>query len=63
MNTYIGQAYGTRGSDQSYVDYLVWTMWQNVDPYVGGLVRDDGSDKNEGLGLGSIRATFTAIAP
>jgi hypothetical protein len=63
MNTYIGQAYGTSGSDQSYIDYLVWAMWQNVDPYVGGLVRGDGSDKNEGLGTGSIRATFSAIAP
>lgn len=63
MNTYLGQAYGTGGSDKSYIDYLIWGLWENVNPYVGGLVRADGSDKNEGLGTGSIRATFTSITP
>ena len=63
FDLYLSQAYGTSGSDQSYIDYLVWAMWQNIDPYVGGIVRSDGSDKNEGLGSGSVRATFTAITP
>jgi hypothetical protein len=38
-------------------------MWNNVEPYSGGLVRADGSDKNEGLGSGSVRQTFTAFQP
>ena len=61
LNSLIQEAYGPRGSNQAYVDYLIWTMWNNVDSYVGGLVRADGSDKNEGLGSGSIRETFSAI--
>jgi len=67
LSAYLEQAYGASGSGQAgdspYVDYLVWVMWQNVKPYVGGIVRADGSDKNEGLGSGSVRATFTAVAP
>lgn len=63
LNFNIQAAYGIRGSNQPYVDYLIWTMWNNVDPYVGGLVRADGTDKNEGLGRGSVRQTFTEIQP
>lgn len=63
LNAFIPEVYGTSGSDQPYVDYLAWAMWNNIDPYVGGLVRADGSDKNENLGTGSVRATFTAIQP
>ncbi|HEX8712510.1 MAG TPA: hypothetical protein VF730_11595 [Terracidiphilus sp.] len=63
MSSFLQNAYGTSGSDRPYVDYLVWAMWNNINPYVGGLVRADGSDKNEGLGSGSVRQTFTAIQP
>lgn len=67
LSSQLEQAYGASGSgvagDTPYVDYLMWAMWQNVDPYVGGIVRANGSDKNENLGSGSVRATFTAIAP
>ena len=63
LNSFLQRAYGPQGSNKEHVDYLIWTMWNNVDPYVGGLVRADGSDKNEGLGSGSIRQTFTAIGP
>ena len=61
LNSFLQDAYGPGGSNQPYVDYLIWTMWNNVQPYVGGLVRADGSDKSEGLGPGSIRQTFQAI--
>jgi|SRR5579859_7259264 len=61
LNSFLQDAYGPRGSNQPYVDYLIWTMWNNVEPYVGGLVRADGSDKSEGLAPGSIRQTFQAI--
>jgi hypothetical protein len=63
LNSFVQEAYGPGGSDQPYVDYLIWTMWNNVEPYSGGLVRADGSDKNEGLGSGSVRQTFTAFQP
>src|SRR5207248_3418312 len=49
LSSFIQNAYGPRGSNQPDVDYLIWTMWNNVNPYVGGLVRADGSDKNEGM--------------
>ena len=61
------EAYGASGSgraaDTPYVDYLEWTMWKNTGPYTGGILRADGSDKNEGMGTGSVRAAFTAVAP
>jgi hypothetical protein len=63
LNSFLQTAYGTGGSKQPYVDYLIWAIWQNVNSYVGGIVRANLSDKNEGLGSGSIRATFTAIQP
>ena len=61
LNSFMQNAYDTNGSNQPYIDYLIWTMWNNVNPYVGGLVRADGSDKNEGMESGSVRETFTAI--
>lgn len=61
LDSFLLSAYGPGGSDQPYVDYLIWAMWQDIRPYTGGLVRADGSDKNESLGSGSVRATFTAI--
>ena len=63
LDNFLQGAYGTAGSDQPYVDYLMWAMWMNIDPYVGGLVRADGSDKNEGLSAGSVRQAFTSIQP
>jgi len=63
LNSFLQDDYGTNGADKPYVDYLIWAMWNNINPYVGGLVRADGSDKNEGLGSGSIRQTFTSIQP
>lgn len=67
LDSQLLQAYGASGSGQAgdtpYVDYVVWAMWQNVNPYVGGLLRQDGTDKNEGLGSGSVRAAFTSITP
>jgi hypothetical protein len=63
LNSFLQQAYGTGGSDQPYLDYLMWALWNNVNPYVGGLVRANGGDKNEGLGTGSVRQTFAAIQP
>jgi hypothetical protein len=56
-------AYGDSGSHRPYVDYLIWTMWENVNPYVGGIVRADLTDKNEGLGSNSVRSAFAAIQP
>jgi alpha-L-rhamnosidase len=63
LNSFLQDAYGSSGSDQPYIDYLVWTMWKNTYPYVGGIVRADDSDKNENIATGSVRATFTTIAP
>ena len=64
LNTYLQTAYGPNGSHKPYVDYLMWGMWQNVYPYVGGLVRADGSDKNEAIpNSGNVRASFSAITP
>jgi len=60
---YLQTAYGDSGSHQAYVDYLVWTMWENANPFVGGIVRADLSDKNEGLGNNSVRSAFAAIQP
>lgn len=61
------EAYGASGSgkagDTPYVDYLQWTIWRNTGPYTGGIIRADGSDKNENMGTGSVRAVFTAVAP
>lgn len=61
LNQFLQWAYGTGGSNLPYVDYLIWTMWKDVEPYTGGLVRGSGTDKTEGLNGGSIRATYTAI--
>jgi hypothetical protein len=63
LYSYLQTAYSTGGSEKSYVDYLVWTMWSNAYPFVGGLVRADGSDKNEGLGTNSVRSAFAGIQP
>jgi hypothetical protein len=61
LSTYVQSAYGTGGANKPYVDYLVWTMWNDETPYTGGIVRANGTDKNAGMGSGSVRATYTAI--
>jgi hypothetical protein len=61
LESFLADAYSTTGSDRPYVDYLIWTMWDDVAPYTGGIVRSNGDDKNENLGSGSVRATYTAI--
>ncbi len=61
LNSFLQTAYGSGGANKPYVDYLVWTMWNDVDPYTGGIVRGDGSDKVEGIASGSVRATYTAV--
>ncbi|MFB3815093.1 MAG: hypothetical protein ACE14L_13380 [Terriglobales bacterium] len=63
LASFLQWAYGDSGSRKPYVDYLIWTMWQNVNPYPGGIVRADLSDKNEGLGGNSVRSAFAAIQP
>lgn len=63
LASFLQLAYSASGSLRPYVDYLVWTMWQNVNPYVGGIVRADFTDKNEGLGKNSVRSVFAAIQP
>lgn len=64
LSSFLATAYGPNGSQKPYVDYLMWGIWQNVNPYVGGIVRESGADKNEGLPSGSsVRATFTGINP
>lgn len=49
------------GSRHSYIDYLLWSFWYNISGHTTGLVRANGSDKNQGLGSGSVRQTFTNI--
>lgn len=61
LNSYLQAAYSPRGADRPYVDYLIWTMWRDVAPYTGGIVRGDGSDKTEGIPSGSVRETYTNI--
>lgn len=61
LSSYLESAYGLGGSDQPFVDYLIWAMWQDIRPYTGGLVRADGTDKDENLGSGSVRTTFSVI--
>ena len=63
LKAYLQEAYGTSGSDKSYLDYLMWSMWNNIDGYTGGLVRRDGTNKTEGTVGGSVRQAFTDIAP
>jgi hypothetical protein len=63
LYSFLQRAYGDNGSHKPYVDYLIWTMWQNVYPYVGGIVRADFTDKDEGHGGNSIRSAFAAIQP
>lgn len=63
MRSFLLDSYGTSGSNQPYVDYLIWTMWQDVNPYTGGIVRSSGADKNEAMASGkSVREAFTSIS-
>lgn len=61
LSNFLSGAYSTSGSNKPYIDYLVWTMWKDVNPYTGGIVRGDGSDKNEGLGTSSVRSAYSAV--
>lgn len=61
LNSFLESAYGTNGSNKPNVDYLIWTMWKDVEPYSGGIIRGDGSDKTENLSGSSIRHTYTQI--
>lgn len=62
MRAFLLDSYGSSGSHKPYVDYLVWTMWQDVNPYTGGIIRSSGTDKTEGLLPGqSVRQAFTSI--
>lgn len=61
LNTYLNSAYSTNGSNKPYVDYLIWTMWKDVNPYSGGIIRGDETDKVENLNGSSIRDTYSAI--
>ena len=64
MRAFLIDSYGTSGAARPYVDYLIWTMWQDVNPYTGGLVRSNGADKTYGLPAGqSVREAFVAIQP
>lgn len=66
LSAYVNDAYsdggpGSGGSRHPYIDYLLWSFWYNISGYTTGLIRAGGSDKNEGLGTGSVRQTFTNI--
>lgn len=62
MRAFLIDSYGTSGSNKPYVDYLVWTMWQDVNPYTGGIVRSTFTDKTDGLPSGqSVRQAFASI--
>lgn len=63
MRAFLLDSYGTSGSNKPHVDYLIWTMWQDVNPYTGGIVRSSGADKTEGMPTGqSIRQAFSSIS-
>jgi hypothetical protein len=63
MRAFLIDSYGTSGSNKPYGDYLVWTMWQDVNPYTGGIVRSTFTDKNSGMPSGqSVRQAFTSIS-
>lgn len=63
MRAFLIDSYGTSGSNKPYVDYLVWTMWQDVNPYTGGIVRSTFTDKNSGMPSGqSVRQAFASIS-
>jgi len=61
LYSFLLDAYGTNGSNKPYVDYLVWTMWNDIEPYTGGIVRGNGADKDEGLSGSSVRAAYSSI--